>query len=250
MSLIDALLLESTRINVWIAYRTDSIAGSGTIADPFDGSTFTKFDALMNDTAKVPANSRVHLGPGTFETKGYTDASPSSGWQARAGIKIVGSGIDVTTLKLVGCPTANEQYFAVGHALGSSGSSVDAFEISELTIDCNLAGQGAVNVAAGAIRIKGTHSRIRRLKAKNWGTKSSTKGCYVIAAITGDPGSSNPSISDTVIDECIAIEPGAGNIGPVVVLHTKKKRGQSSQLTIAAALAIELHMPSIALGVP
>jgi len=30
MSLLDALLLDPARINVWIAYRTDGIKGTGT----------------------------------------------------------------------------------------------------------------------------------------------------------------------------------------------------------------------------
>jgi hypothetical protein len=39
MSLLDALLLDPYRINVWIAYRMDGVKGSGTQADPWDGST-------------------------------------------------------------------------------------------------------------------------------------------------------------------------------------------------------------------
>src|SRR6266540_4171632 len=39
MSLLDALLLDPCRINVWISYRTDAVNGSGTQNDPYDGST-------------------------------------------------------------------------------------------------------------------------------------------------------------------------------------------------------------------
>jgi hypothetical protein len=39
MSLLDALFLDPYRINVWIAYRTDGVKGSGTQNDPYDGST-------------------------------------------------------------------------------------------------------------------------------------------------------------------------------------------------------------------
>lgn len=68
MSLLDALLLDPYRINVWIAYRTDGVAGTGTQNDPYDGSTATKFDGLMSGFA---TNTFVNLGPGTFETAGY-----------------------------------------------------------------------------------------------------------------------------------------------------------------------------------
>jgi len=39
MSLLDALLLDPYRINVWIAYRTDGVKGSGKQNDPYGGST-------------------------------------------------------------------------------------------------------------------------------------------------------------------------------------------------------------------
>jgi len=55
MSLFDALLLEPAPFEVWIAYRTDGIKGSGTLNDPWDGSSQTKFDELMND---LPENTR------------------------------------------------------------------------------------------------------------------------------------------------------------------------------------------------
>ena len=71
MSLLDALLLESSRINVWIAYRTDGIKGSGTLSDPYDGSSATKFDQLMRDLAALSDATRVNLGPGVFETNGF-----------------------------------------------------------------------------------------------------------------------------------------------------------------------------------
>ena len=38
MSLLDALLLDPAPFNVWIAFRTDGIKGSGTASDPYDGS--------------------------------------------------------------------------------------------------------------------------------------------------------------------------------------------------------------------
>ena len=46
MSLLDALLLDPYLFEIWIAARTDGVKGSGTLNDPYDGSTVTKFDAL------------------------------------------------------------------------------------------------------------------------------------------------------------------------------------------------------------
>lgn len=92
MSLSDSLLLDAARLDVWIALRTDGVKGSGTESDPYDGSTAGKFDVLMHS---LPANTAVHIGPGVFETRG------SAGWQPKSGQRIVGSGMDVTVLRLV-----------------------------------------------------------------------------------------------------------------------------------------------------
>src|SRR5438552_11802764 len=98
MSLVDALLLEPAPFHVWLAVRSDGRKGSGTISDPYDGSP-GKFDGIMN---LLPTSSKVilHLGPGEFQTNGYADGV-SGGWQARLGMKVIGSGMDVTTLKRV-----------------------------------------------------------------------------------------------------------------------------------------------------
>lgn len=87
MSLLDALLLDPVRINVWVAKRADGISGSGTQNDPYDGSTAAKFDTLMRDVIGV--NTCVHLGPGEFATAGYYDGLTGSGWQAKSGVRIV-----------------------------------------------------------------------------------------------------------------------------------------------------------------
>ena len=57
MSLLDALRLDPFRINVWIAYRTDGVKGTGTQNDPWDGSTAAKLDALLNSFS---ANTHAH----------------------------------------------------------------------------------------------------------------------------------------------------------------------------------------------
>jgi hypothetical protein len=38
MSLLDALLLDPLRVNIWIGARTDGVSGTGTQNDPFNGS--------------------------------------------------------------------------------------------------------------------------------------------------------------------------------------------------------------------
>src|SRR5213594_1547785 len=151
MPLTDALLLDPAPFNVWIAVRTDGIQGSGTTpGDPFDGSTQPRFDAVMQTiAAQFPAKKvAIHLGPDTFETKGYPN---TGGWQIKAGMRILGSGIQLTTLKLV--TPASGQNYAIGHDLGSA-IRADLSEVMDLTIDCNLPTTGSVAVCS-AVRLMG-----------------------------------------------------------------------------------------------
>jgi len=117
MALLDALLLDPAPFNVWIAFRTDGIKGCGTApTDPYDGSTQARFDGAMQEIATKYAGQKVviHIGPGEFATKGYP---ASGGWEIKAGMRVIGSGMDATTLKLVS-PSAGQNY-AIAHTLSS-----------------------------------------------------------------------------------------------------------------------------------
>lgn len=223
MSLLDSLFLDPDRINVWIAYRTDGVKGSGTQSDPYDGSSATGFDSLMRGFS---ANTAVHLGPGTFETEGfYEGIGSSNGWQAKAGMKLVGSGVDVTTLKRANSSVSNKHLCVIGHELASGGQPnlADYYEVSELTIDCNFAGQSGSTVAAGAVRLMGNHARVRRIKVINWGKKASGPDCFVTATLTADPASGVTGVTDCGIEECIAIQPASATSSPITVFHAGPK---------------------------
>lgn len=135
----------------------------------------------------------------------------------------VGSGIDVTILQLA--PSATSAHFyAIGHALivgGSSPNAVDFFEVSDLTIDCNLGGYSGT-AACGAVRVMGNHAKVRRIRVKNWGTLSTSRPCFVITAVTGNPGGAGGlnGVEDCGIEECIADAPySVSNTGPVTIFH-------------------------------
>ncbi len=181
MSLSDAILLDPYPFEIWITTRSDS-AGTGTMNDPFGANTAAKFDALMTTISAQAGPALVHLGPGTFETAGYSDDATSGGWQMKSAMRIVGAGKDVTTLKLVNA-TTNRQYFAIGHKLKVTVASqdvpnpVDFAEVSDLTIDCNLGGQTAATVACGAIRLMGNHVKVERVKAINCRDQGKFRQC-------------------------------------------------------------------------
>ena len=56
MSLLDALLLEPPRFEVWIALRTDGVLGSGTQAAPYEGSAIKIAPLRIASLANPGAN--------------------------------------------------------------------------------------------------------------------------------------------------------------------------------------------------
>src|SRR5215472_3329064 len=83
--------------DVYIALRTDGLIGDGTLHNPFDGSTPTKLDAVLR---RIPSDTRVHFGPGTFQTAGFSDDSASIGFSVKPKCKYVGAGPTKTTVRL------------------------------------------------------------------------------------------------------------------------------------------------------
>ena len=104
MSLSNALLLDPFKFEVFLAVRTDGQKGGGTISGPCHCGDASTFDTLMNSFSE---NTTIRLGPATstspFKTFGYADGV-SGGWTPKKGMRILGSGIDVTYLRLE--PTA------------------------------------------------------------------------------------------------------------------------------------------------
>jgi len=224
--LLDAFLTEGVRVNFWLAARADGLGGSGSQADPFNAG-LQKFDGVMVKiwalTEAQLSPITVYLGPGIYETKGYrTDNETSpSGWQPKAGMKILGSGIEVATIKLTNATVADAHYCAIGHSLGVS-AQADYCEIAEFTIDCNM--PSSPNVACGAIRLMGSHTRLRRVRACNWGTRSTSRKCFVFSVITATSGVGGIQTVDAGIEECLANAPAEdGGASRVTAFHAGGK---------------------------
>jgi len=300
MPLTDSFLLDPLappRVGVWIALRTDGARGSGTEADPYDGSlrsnpvltvsTITRsgpngtvatatcashgfangdvvviagasqapyngtfrisnvltnsFDYLMlsdpggNATGSLtctldpcrfdtvmrtlmfpfPAPPlTIRLGPGTFQTKGWA-ANFFACWTPRSDWRIVGSGIDVTVLQLIEASIANEHYFAIGNFVYTPEVRLDEFEVSDLTVDCNLAGQPVpagqtfAPVTCGAIQAGGRHIRIRRVRAINFGCQAAPE-CFVITSAFARADLTEAV--DCVIEDCVVERPSLNDV--------------------------------------
>lgn len=219
MSLIDSVLLDPYPFEIYVAKRTDGAKGSGTLNDPFDGSTTELFDGILSNLNTTNVGITVHLGPGTFKTKGYADGV-SGCWEALSNMRIIGAGADITTLQMDPAQTwvDNKQYFLIGHKLsGESNASnpVDFFELSHLTLDCNQ--PAASPVACGAVRVMGNHLRIHRVKAKKFGNRSDATG-FVFAVLGADSGT-QAQVVDSGLEDCIAIEPSSATTKETIIFH-------------------------------
>jgi len=201
MPLIDALLLDPASFNVWIAFRTDGIKGCGTNTDPYDGSTQDRFDEAMVKIASQFPNQKVgvFLGPGTFITAGFVPGG-SNAWQLQPGMKIIGSGRDVTTLKRASGITSG---YVLGHDLATA---VDDLELCDLTLDCNLQNGSGSGATCGGILVMGSRVRVARVRAIHWGCTLSSGICYVFAVIQANPPTVS-FVSNAGIEGCEASAP-------------------------------------------
>jgi len=121
----------------------------GTIDRPLDGSTQSHFDANMD---ALPPNSTIHVRAGTYQTHGI---------QVRSGIKILGSGMDVTVLQF---PSGTPDGATVIVTAGQAGVACTNNVVSDLTCDCNYtSGRRTYN----GIGLAGTGHTIRRVKLIN-----------------------------------------------------------------------------------
>jgi hypothetical protein len=175
-----------------------------------------RFDEVMR---LLGENTAIHIGPGVFETRGFDPGrSEQINWTIRAGQKIVGSGMGVTTLKLmfaipyVPSVTSQQLTVAIGHGPFTPPyvSHVDDFEISDLTVDCNMRSQVAVRVAKAAIAAYGKHVRIRRVRAVDYSTQSFPVECFVITTAGAHPGLGERV--DCRIEDCILEQPNPNGL--------------------------------------
>lgn len=171
----------------------------------------------------LPAYAWIHLGPGVFKTQGYI-VGALSGWP-KPGMRITGSGVDATTLQVANPEASDTMLFALGHPLnlGTQPNLLDYFELSDLTIDCNLANGTGANVSCGGVRVMGNHLRLHRVKVINWGTKTTAKPCLALAVVAADPSVLVPSTIDPGIVDCIVVQPSAANVGPATAIHIGRK---------------------------
>jgi hypothetical protein len=139
---------------VYIAVRTDGSSGSGTMSDPFNGSTEARFDAVMKS---IGPNTQINLSAGTFLTHG------GGAYGLQAGCKVQGSGMGVTVVKLVSFASGGTKFVH----FATWGRS-DNVEIHDLTCDANYTvGAWPAHDAVGGIDIWGSNVLVENVEMIN-----------------------------------------------------------------------------------
>jgi len=210
-SLIQTLLLQAIAaaakappVDIYLAVRTDGAAGSGTADDPFDASTPEKYDGLLGTYFR---NTIFHYAPGTYRTTGYHFRLLQS---AGPNCKHYGAGIDKTIIQLVGAsdPSTDGIIFA-----SDFDAVADGFEVQDMTLDCNAAGNPTfVNGlgAVGAVDTQGSNILIKGVKVINFGTSRVGTECFVVI-LSPEADFSWRSFDNIQVQNCIFTSPATGN---------------------------------------
>jgi hypothetical protein len=168
----DGIWLSSTNSLSYLGQQTSF--GSGSITNPYYGD----FDYILGHL--VPSNTIVHLGEGTFWTKGNRPAAKSV-ITIPSGVTIQGDGQGVTTIKR--SSTFTNVSLTV---LGSTNSGIS---VHDLTVDCNgsaYALNSWTNVIIG-IQLTGSGETIAQVTIINgYGIEYSNEGFQMIVGGYGE----------------------------------------------------------------
>ncbi len=180
-------------------------------------------DNLLSNADLITANMTISFGPGIFETKGFGSQSANAIWFPRSGQRFIGSGINQTILRLVKAQAEDSSLNRGWMAPFYSVEPLAEVEISDMTIDCNLARQPALDHADKPNRITvsaivfsiATQTSIRRVRVINWGPHTPTivngnvgedlaQECFPIYI---DPPYPPPEHPNNVVEDCIWEQP-------------------------------------------
>src|SRR5690348_1636146 len=168
----NGIWFSSTNSLNYLGQQTDF--GNGTITNPYYGD----FDYILGHL--VPTNATVHLGSGTFWTKGYCPAGDNL-IMIPSGVTIQGEGQAVTTIKRSSIFTNVDMT-----VLYSPSSNVS---VHDLTVDCNASAY-ALNSWSNAVigvQLTGSGETIEHVTIINgFGLKFAPEGFQMIVGSYGE----------------------------------------------------------------
>jgi hypothetical protein len=177
--------------------------------------THYRFDEVL---PTIAANTAIHLGPGVFLTRGYR---PGETIRIKTRQKIIGSGMGLTTLKLVNASVVDSAYAVIGTL--PTGGELRHFEVSDITLDCNLdgqliAGHDFAPIACAGIMASGAHLRYRRVRVIHFGSLKAGYECFALWSAGAHPNAGVESV-DCVIEDCIVEHPAINQAEMTTCIH-------------------------------
>jgi hypothetical protein len=197
------LPVASVAKDVYLAVRQDGRRGSGSAQDPFDASTAAKYDAIL---ARFREGTNFFYAPGIYETSGGHYRRPTADPHCRH----FGAGIDRTIIRLIGAsdPTEDGTIFYADYD-----STVDGFELHDLTLDCNASGNPKFRDgigAVGAINAVGNNMLFSNLKIEHFGTGKRGVECFPFFCYAG-PGHAGGQYENVRLENSLFTDPAIGN---------------------------------------
>ncbi len=115
----------------------------------------------------------VRLQPGMYYTRGFNTSYnlTTNGWRPKSGMRIIGSGLGTTTIKLISSLAANLGTAVVGNDHTDVTHFLDGFELSDVALDCSY---GSPSAATRGVVLSGRNIYVCRVRVFNFGTASST----------------------------------------------------------------------------
>jgi len=191
--------------HIYIAIRSDGLVGSGTKADPFDGSVSAKLDAVLRG---IHNGTTVHFGPGTFLSSGFRDDDSETGFSVKPKCRYLGAGSNMTTFKITS--VRRNSHLACAFCSGGTNGDVSGASVENVTLDMNGAEIVAANnpdLSTYGVLLPGSNNIIRKVHLigvyGHFATLREAFGLGTAASATNSTPSGN-LIEDCVVDDFAA----------------------------------------------
>lgn len=149
---------------VWMGIRDDNKLGTGTKDDPYLGQAIHYILnglAMGNSNWAVSTNVTVRLLPGVYGVR----HGKNNGANLPDGIRLIGSGMDRTILKLGTADNAQGNF-----AVLKNTHPVNHVEISDLTVDANWGSPGVIALKTSGVDIRANSGKLERVRCVGFGS--------------------------------------------------------------------------------
>lgn len=179
---------------VWIAPRTDGQDGTGTLGDPYNGSTAARIITVINN--KIPDNTVVHFAPGNYLVSSLTPKN---------GMKFLGAGKNLTNFFWDGSPQM-AMILAYGGRTG--------IVVSDLTFNGQQDIRGSTPMAINAVDCN--DFTVRNVRVTNFKGSATAEG-FPLAIFCDTTSVTGALIEYCEVDHCYRGTPLTSSIGATLL---------------------------------